>query len=323
MTEILFDYDFYLDLYPDLRHFNKEEAYNHYLTFGIKEGRKAFKIMENNETNVTIIVHLFFENLIDEILDYIKDISDVFSKVNFIFTINIDSNFDKYLKSINPLFIILKVENKGVDIEPFLRSILYLRENNIDTDFILKIHTKVSNNIEENNFNWRRDLIRPITKYNNLLVISNYFKKYKNIGFIGAQSCIVPKMFDVDFPQNIQDINELCQQFNHLEKDWTDFIGGTMFWISNSVLIQYLTTELIDYLISKFSYNKPPCNLTDSGIYVEYLCERLFTGVFCYDKLNILVNDYDISKSGLNLINNKIYYQPKIFTTYIPKNIIF
>ena len=77
-----------------------------------------------------------------------------------------------------------------------------------------------------------------------------------------------------------------------MEKNWTDFIGGTIFWISNETLNEYLKDDLIEYLMAKFLYGKPPCNLNDKSIYVEYLCERLFTGVFCYNKTNILVNEF-------------------------------
>lgn len=65
-----FDYAFYLDKYPDLRHFTKEQAYNHWVTCGIKEGRickKKFNI--NNTTNITIIIHLFHEELLADLLN--------------------------------------------------------------------------------------------------------------------------------------------------------------------------------------------------------------------------------------------------------------
>ena len=38
-----FDYNFYLGLYPDLRHLNKMQAQHHYKTYGIHENRKCNK----------------------------------------------------------------------------------------------------------------------------------------------------------------------------------------------------------------------------------------------------------------------------------------
>ena len=127
----------------------------------------------------------------------------------------------------------------------------------------------------------------PITNYNNLSIIQNYFKIYDDIGFVSAQKYVLPKKYDLDFPQNIKGVNQVINLFPHLERDWREFNGGNMFWISNKVLDQYLTDELIDYIIPKFVEGKPPNNLLDKGIYMEYVCERLFTGVFCYNKRNL------------------------------------
>jgi hypothetical protein len=159
-------------------------------------------------------------------------------------------------------------------------------ETQSETDKILKIHSKISTNQMYDN--WRQKLIEPITNYNNLVILQHYFKKMPNIGYVGAQSCCLHKKYDDIFPQNIQGLHELCEKFPYLHKEWTDFMGGTMFWISNDTLNQ-LTDELINYISENVSYEKPPCNLNNPGIYIEYICERLFTGVMCYDKTNILI----------------------------------
>ena len=39
MDEKLFDYDFYINLYEDLKNLTKQEAYNHYLRSGKYENR--------------------------------------------------------------------------------------------------------------------------------------------------------------------------------------------------------------------------------------------------------------------------------------------
>ena len=286
-----FDYKFYTNTYKDLSHFNDVEAYTHWLTFGIKEGRYCSKQLMNFETNVTIIIHLFNETLFDEFLTYISYVKAVFKLVNVIISININSEFDKIINNEYPDFIVLKLENKGVDVYPFIESVKYIRANNIKSDYILKLHTKESVNETQNLLNWRKELIEPIVDINNLSVLQHYFKNNKNIGYVGSQKCALPKNYDLDFPQNIEGLNQLCDKFPHLEKEWNEFNGGNMYWINNEVLTNYLTNELIEYLIPKFSYGKPPCNLTDQNIYVEYLCERLFSGVFCYKKTNILVNE--------------------------------
>ena len=269
------------------------------------------------------MIHLFKEHLFDEFIEYINNVKTVFSLVTVIFTININSDFDKVIKNYDPNFIIIKIVNKGVDIYPFIESIKYIRENNIKSDYILKLHTKESNLQRFDFLEWRKQLIEPITNINNLYIIQHYFKNVKNIGFVGAQRCVLPKNFDLDFMSNIIGINQLCDKFPHLEKNWTDFVAGTMFWINNEVLDKYLTNELINYLSDKFIYDKPPSNY-DSNAYIEYLCERMFTGIFCYSNTNILVNEFSHINRGIShtcgYIDNKYFYQPNIFSFNIPKN---
>uniref|UniRef100_A0A6C0HSN1 Rhamnan synthesis protein F n=1 Tax=viral metagenome TaxID=1070528 RepID=A0A6C0HSN1_9ZZZZ len=252
-----------------------------------KNELKSYK--QKSETNVAIVVHLFHVNLFTEFLKYIQNVKTIFKNVTVIFTIN-DANFEKIIKQKDPTFIVLKVENKGVDVHAFLESIKFIRNQNIQVEFILKIHTKVSTTPIWRN--WRKELIEPITDLNNLIAIQNYFKKVKNIGYIGAEKCILPKKFDLRFPQNIYGLNNLIEKFPHLQKNWNSFNAGNMFWINNEVLTKYLTDDLMSYFDDKFCRKKPPSNnVKNKGIFVEYLCERLFSGVFCYDSTNILIGN--------------------------------
>ena len=90
MDEFEFDYKYYLETYQDLRHFTKDQALHHWNTHGKKEGRKCKREIEiiNDKTNITIIIHLFHENLLDEFLEYIHAVGQVFKNVNVIFTLN-------------------------------------------------------------------------------------------------------------------------------------------------------------------------------------------------------------------------------------------
>lgn len=67
-------------------------------------------------------------------------------------------------------------KNIGMDIYPFFCQIKYIIDNNINTDYILKIHTK-------SNDQWRNDLILPLINHNEItsLVQNN------NIGMIASK----------------------------------------------------------------------------------------------------------------------------------------
>jgi hypothetical protein len=320
-----FDYKYYLDTYVDLRHLNEEQARLHWKNHGIYEGRSCSIQKINTETNITIVIHLFNENLFHEFVGYINNVKLVFEFVNVIISLNTNSSFDKTILNLYPSFIVLKVENKGVDVYPFIESIKYIRQHNVKTDFILKLHTKESNNASENCLDWRKELILPITNINNLYVLQHYFKNIESIGYVGSQKCILPKNYDSDFPQNIRGVNELCEKYQHLEKEWTDFVGGNIFWIKYDIINQYLTEDLIQHLNSKFVYGKPPCNLGSNDIYIEYICERMFTGIFCYNKTNIYVNENKGTQRGISIngtMDKSYYYQPSVFSFHTPKKLI-
>jgi hypothetical protein len=273
----------------------------------------------NIETYVTIIIHLFNTDLFNEFCNYIDNVKKIFANVNLIFTININNDFSLQIINKYPTAIIIKIENKGVDVLPFIQCINHIKQNNIPTNFILKIHTKENDNTLQN---WRHSLINPITNIGNLIVLQHYFKTIKNIGYVGAQKCTLPKNYDLDFNINIIGLNDICEKFPHLQNNWTDFNAGNMFWINYEVIQKYLTDDLIHYLLPKFCEGKVLGNLLlQEEAAVEYLCERLFTGVFCYDRINILVNEFYGHARGIDQ-NTNYYYQPQVFSFYTPKNLM-
>ena len=220
-TEVVdnFDYDYYLETYPDLKLLNETEARNHYMTYGIQEGRRCFCKMINTETKITIVIHLYHTNQFEKMSSYIEKVKKIFLIVNTIFTINEHSDFDTHILNKFPKAIIIKVENKGTDNFPFLLSIRHLRTHNIDTDFILKLHTKESSNPTEGCVDWKDDLITPIVDYNNLTVLQHYFKKMDNIGYVASQKCVLPKNYDSDFPSNIKGINQFIEKIPTFRKE--------------------------------------------------------------------------------------------------------
>ena len=74
-----FDYKYYLETYPDLRHLNNTEAYQHWLNYGINEGRRCCDEIINYDIAITITIHLFNEKLFNEFLVYINNVKKVFT----------------------------------------------------------------------------------------------------------------------------------------------------------------------------------------------------------------------------------------------------
>ena len=312
-----FDYQYYLEQNPDIRNMNAVDAYGHYNNFGRHENRICKRTPINDITNITIALHLFKTNLWDEMTTYINNVKRVFSRVHILVTIPIDHPIETTIKKQYTDAIVIPVENRGVDVLPFIISVQYIRKHNIPTDFILKMHTKITGNTRDKLYNWRQELLAPITDYDNLLILQQLFQRVDNIGCVQAQKCCVPKTIDSEYKYNLLGIRHICKTFPHVEESWSDFNAGNMFWINNDVLNEYLTEPLIEFLVPKFREGKPPCNFT--GPYVEYICERLFTGNFCFKKKNILINEYPVCERALFFSQTPACYQPKVFSIYKPE----
>ena len=270
---------------------------------------------------IGIFIHLFIVNMFDEFKDYINNVKNEFKDVTIIFTLQ-DASWGNDMGKIIKLFFhdchIIYIENKGVDVYSFFEQIKYCRKNNLNFDYILKIHTK------ESNFNnltcWRKDLIEPITNSDNLKLIHKLMYK-ENIGYFASKKLIFPKCWEKTYVNNIiNQINNLTTKFPYLPKNYIDFIGGTMFWINYKIIDNYLTPEVIDYLSNYLTVGKITPSHNDK-FYAEYLFERLITGPLCYKSINVLIDtDY------LNLANPYRYvnigdYLPNIITFHKPMDI--
>jgi lipopolysaccharide biosynthesis protein len=264
---------------------------------------------------VGLFVHLYHRTLFQEFCGYIDNVMNEFSDTVLLVTLenNVASKlFTVNLKIKYPQCHVLYIENKGVDIFSLLTQLRYVRANNINLDYILKIHTKVSSNDDEQLMNWRQQAITPITNPTSLKIIKNILAK-TTVGYIAAQDCILPKSYDNDFPLNLVGIREFTDRFG-MPSTYIDFIAGTLFWMNMDIL-NHLSEPVIDYIVSHLSEGKPPCNLTSKEIHVEYVLERLLTGPLCFHYTNVLINSNVASERDL-------VYQPKLWTFHSPSEII-
>jgi len=220
-------------------------------------------------------------------------------------------------------FHVISVKNMGVDIYAFIVQVKYMRLKGIRADFILKLHTKKSTYLD--GINWRKELIKPLVSFQNLLYLKQLFFEDKqrtlnaqlsssvsrnnvlwrlstngtwtspnwkfSFGFAAAEQHIYGIEYDQhNFPQNLTGIQELHDRFSFIHAEYSYFVGGTMFWISGAVIDEMLTEELIQYVTKKFCHGKPPCNTAIDFKCIEYVLERVLSGCFCAQKTNVILN---------------------------------
>ena len=206
----------------------------------------------NNKCKIAIQVHLFYEDLIEDIINKLNHIPVKYDLFITITSQQIYNNIKNYIKKYSKAnyFEILIVENKGRDILPFF--------NQIKTKFRLykylcHIHTKKSKHSKENDLGaiWRNYLL------NNLLgdvsIISEIlydFENNKKLGFI--------------FPETFYLILEYFYILTNEIKNWMNFIAsklfpnykigkllnfpaGNMFWAKIEAIYQIFVIDINEY----------------------------------------------------------------------------
>ena len=246
---------------------------------------------KDRNLNICIVLHFFHFELFAEFCIYLKNIIDHFQKTVIIISlpkINKESDFYKFkFKKVFNKNIIYFIDNInfGTDINPFLLSLKLIKDKKINVNYILKIHTKVSNP------DWRKGLIINITKKEFLNDLEIVFKS-KNIGFIASDYRIVENDNNVYIDTNYLGLKYFSKIFNIKDgENFKNFVGGTMFWI-NYDCVKFIDDKIINYLQKGFSYGKPEPNHISKKIHNEYIAERLLTGTFTKNNINITINNY-------------------------------
>lgn len=152
--------------------------------------------------------------------------------------------------------------NKGLDLGGFLYTYKHI---DLDTDLILKIHTKKgmgsketpSREIEVNGFDkavkkgkkWFKALMDGVLMSKNQVDnIINNFKINEKLGMVGYHK-------SNNFSLNYFEMEKLFEYFgmSGVQSNFS-FIGGTIFWCRNSILNKYLTNQTIDILLDRMPY---------------------------------------------------------------------
>ena len=168
-----------------------------------------------NKCKVAIQIHLFYKDLINDVINKTNNIPVKFDLYITITSGKKINDLEKYIKKFSKAnhFEILIVENKGRDVIPFLNQI----KNKFKYyKYLCHIHTKKSLKAPEVGDLWRNYL------YNNLLgsvkIVSEIlydFEKHKKLGFI--------------FPETFYGIIQHFYLLTEETKKWMDFLSYQLF----------------------------------------------------------------------------------------------
>ena len=282
-----FNISFYLDTYEDIKVKNINPLV-HYIKYGQAEKRltKAIEIDEEilvskadisdielispdwGSSKIAIVAHIFYTDLIDEFLQYFKNIPLPYD----LYITTTVGNKEHIKKRIKKEGNILKVniqcyKNRGRDIGPFVEL---LKSKLVKYDLVCKIHSKKSTH-QPNLSNWRRYLIDNLLGSDKIIEkIIDEFNHDEKLGIIYPvhHPYISYIMEDLQEEKNM-DIAK--QFFPEIKFDFNclfDFPSGSMFWFRPKALSLLHTSNIS---IDSFENEKGEIDGT-----LAHTIERLF-----------------------------------------------
>ena len=228
-------------------------AYLNYLSkaiFNIENCDKYHFEALNNKCKIAIQAHIFYEDLIEEIINKTNNIPVKFDLLITITSTKIYNNLEYYIKQFSKAnkFEILIVENKGRDILPFLSQIKHKFKN---YKYLCHIHTKKSHTAPKIGFLWRNYLFKNLLGSDKIISEILYdFEKNKKLGFI--------------FPETFYGILKHFYNLTNGTRKWIGFLfsklfpdyeigelfnfpAGNMFWAKINAIYQIFTYDFGEY----------------------------------------------------------------------------
>lgn len=189
---------------------------------------------------IVVVLHLYYTEMWEDFKDKLLALNTEFDLVVTLSENNIDIS-DKIKKHF-PKAIIFKLPNKGLDVGPFLKVLKYFKENKLEYDYLIKIHSKKSHYNTRLGTEWRNDLVNAIIGDKETLDNITALMDRTKIKMCGSKKWFLSantKRYMGTF--NLPRINNrIC-----------NFIGGTMFVVDYDIMVNSFTIEDLDKLYEK------------------------------------------------------------------------
>ena len=195
----------------------------------------------NNNCKIAIQVHIFYEDLIEEIINKTNNIPVKFDLFITITSTKIYNNLEYYIKQFSKAnqFEILIVENKGRDVLPFLSQIKHKFKK---YKYLCHIHTKKSQTVPQIGLLWRNYLFKNLLGSDKIISEILYdFEKNKKLGFIFPETFYgILKHFYILTNGTRKWISFLFSKLfpNYEIGELLNFPAGNMFWAKINAIYQ-------------------------------------------------------------------------------------
>jgi len=246
----------YLKLNPDIKQKIKsdseKEIINHFIKFGVYENRQVSVNKINYKKRILCICHNGNMGIFKKIEKYLENLLSIQSTeldiTLFISSLNTFNVTEiNYIKKKFPSANHIINENFGFDIGSFFTVLKICKENNLEFDYVVKIHTK-TNDLD------RENLIKPILGSENRIKIILDILSNESIGLVGSLKSMYYNYEKLSI-HNQNHLKTLINKFKIDAKyyDSIQFIGGTMFWTKFNILKKIFWNFNFDQIIGELN----------------------------------------------------------------------
>lgn len=177
-----------------------------------------------------VVVHLFYIELLDEILDELNNIVEPFDLyITTPFEADLPQIFDSTDRRRRGVTAVV-CRNKGRDVGPF---VALFRTGCLDKyDAVLKLHSKKSRYSDKGDF-WRRELYSPLCGDSITSLLSIQLIRERGCGVLGPARYFLtnPKFWGAN-QERLGEILKTCEVHYEENNPELGFFAGTMFWFS-------------------------------------------------------------------------------------------
>lgn len=196
-----------------------------------------------NKNVIPIVIHVFYVDVFNHILEYLKKINDFVLKL-YITTSLENQNSVRTILEAHPFdFYLHTTENRGRDILPFLKIMPFVISDG--HEFFLKIHTKKSLHRTDGN-EWRDDIYRKLMATASIIEAVRLFQKNPHVGIIGPDGHMVAMSYY--WGSNAKNVICLARRLgieaNALSN--MNFIAGSMFFSRTDAMLPILNLAIED-----------------------------------------------------------------------------
>ena len=189
---------------------------------------------------IAVVLHLFYTELFDEIRTYLSFLEGDFDL--YVSVPEDKENFIETIRSYYPDARVLKVENRGRDVAPFLEFLKVILL--LDYELLLKIHTKETPH-RPDGIAWRKDVFRKILGSEaHIENIRTSFSDNPSLAMIGPKDHVLDSRYYMGSNQDrVQSLLYKAGYPQSLPESFS-FVAGTMFWAKPEIFKAILNMEI-------------------------------------------------------------------------------